>query len=432
MNCALHGIGRRPFQRRLAASSRQGQRQLVAERRRAGLGWISLFRQASAAAVETTLARAEVLSLPAGAVLLEYGAVNHHVYILLSGQLSVHLDGNAESPAAITLTAGEVIGEMSVIDGAPVSALVRAAAAAQVLQLSRELFWQELMVLPGVASNLMITLTGRMRRANEVALQAQRSALELEHWRKELAIARQLQLTMVPLQQPMFPHCQTLEICGMMEPASHVGGDLFDAFFIDEQRLFFCIGDVSGHGIAAALFMARTIGLLRVLAISVDSPDQLLAALNDRLCVGNDVSLFVTLFCAVLDLSTGTLRYSNGGHCRPLLYSAAGGRLLPVPKGALVGAFPGLSFGLMETVLAADDVLLCYTDGLSEAASASGELYGEERCLAWLAQHADRPLAQVLAELRQSVNQHTGHSVLEDDCSMLALRRRVATTADTT
>ena len=432
MSCGPHSIGRRPFQRRLAAPAWPGQRQSVAERRRAGLGWISLFRQASAAAVEATLAHAEVLTLPPGAVLLEYGTVNYHVYILLSGQLSVHLDGSAESPAAITLAPGEIIGEMSVIDGAPVSALVRAAGAAQVLQLSRELFWQELMVLPGVASNLMITLTGRMRRANEVALQAQRSTLELEHWRKELAIARQLQLTMVPLQQPMFPHCQTLEICGMMEPASHVGGDLFDAFFIDEQRLFFCIGDVSGHGIAAALFMARTIGLLRVLAISVDSPDQLLAALNDRLCAGNDVSLFVTLFCAVLDVSTGTLRYSNGGHCRPLLYSAAGSSLLPIPKGALVGAFPGLSFGLMETVLAPDEVLLCYTDGLSEAASASGELFGEERCLAWLAQHAERPLEQVLAALRQSVNQHTGQSVLEDDCSMLALRRRAATTADAT
>ncbi|MTV37643.1 PP2C family protein-serine/threonine phosphatase [Duganella radicis] len=205
--------------------------------------------------------------MPTGAPLLNYGEANHHVYILLSGALDVHLDGQT-GESAIVICPGEVIGELSAIDGEPVSALVVAREASQVLQLSRELFWQKLMALPGVASNLMLTLSGRMRRSNKAALKAQRAALELQHLRKELDIARQLQVSMLPLQRPLFPERSDLHACGLMGPASHVGGDLFDAFFIDDHLLFICIGDVSGHGVAAALFMARAIGLLRVLAMN--------------------------------------------------------------------------------------------------------------------------------------------------------------------
>jgi sigma-B regulation protein RsbU (phosphoserine phosphatase) len=278
--------------------------------------------------------------------------------------------------------------------------------------------------LPGVASNLMLTLTGRMRRSNEAALQAQREALELQHLRKELDIARQLQVSMLPLQRPLFPERGDLHACGLMEPASHVGGDLFDAFFIDDHLLFICIGDVSGHGIAAALFMARAIGLLRVLAMSITAPEQLLATLNDRLCAGNDTNLFVTLFCGFLDVDTGVLRYSNGGHCPPMLLAGGVASLLPIPKGVLVGAFPGLRFGAMETVLAPGDTLLCYTDGVTEAANAAGEEFSEERCLQLLsAWHADEALPAALDRLRLAVSSHTGQAALDDDCTMLAIRR---------
>jgi len=427
MNCA--DFARRPFRRRPVPDHWLGQRRhggADAERRRLGMSWIGLFRQASAEAVEATLAEAEVIALPAGGVLLEYGAANHNVYILLSGRLSVHLDGQAASAAVITIGPGEVIGEMSAIDGEPVSALVQACEPAQVLQLSRDLFWEKLMALPGVASNLMTTLTGRMRRSNEAALQAQRATLELEHWRKELEIARQLQVTMVPLQRPMFPDRADVDICGFMEPASHVGGDLFDAFFIDEHRLFIGIGDVSGHGIAAALFMARTIGLLRGLAVSIDEPEKLLVELNERLCAGNEVSLFVTLFVGVYDVRSGVLCYSNGGHCRPMLLSGGVASLLPIPKGALVGAFPGLNFGRMETVLAPGDTLLCYTDGVTEAANGAGELFGEERALERLSGWTALPLAQSLDSLRAALDGFTGQTVLEDDCTLLALRRPAA------
>lgn len=424
------GISRRPFRRsgerrhgldHLLGSHRHDQRQV--ERRREGMDWIGLFRQASADAVDAALAEADVLELPAGAPLLTHGEINHCVYLLLSGMLEVHLDDPA-SGGAIAVGPGELIGELSAIDGEPVAGLlVVAREPSQVLQLSRELFWQKLMALPGVASNLMTTLTGRMRRANEAALKAQRTALELQHLRKELDIARQLQVSMLPLQRPLFPERSDLHVCGLMEPASHIGGDLFDAFFIDEHLLFICIGDVSGHGVAAALFMARTIGLLRVLAMSITEPDQLLATLNDRLCAGNDTNLFVTLFCGFLDVGTGVLRYSNGGHCPPMLLSGGIATLLPIPKGVLVGAFPGLGFSAMETVLAPGDTLLCYTDGATEAANEDGIEFSEERCLALLTQWDHPPLPAALDMLRLAVSAFTGQPVLDDDCTLLAIRR---------
>ncbi|MBV7538306.1 SpoIIE family protein phosphatase [Duganella sp. sic0402] len=429
-------ITRRPFRR--SGERRHGLDHLLGhrhdhrheerdvERRRQGMDWIGLFRQASADAVDAALAEAEVLNLPAGAPLLNYGEVNHSVYILLSGLLHVHLDGKAGSSGAIAVSPGELIGELSAIDGEPVSALVVAHEPSQVLQLSRDLFWQKLMALPGVASNLMTTLTGRMRRSNEAALKAQRSALELEHLRKELDIARQLQVSMLPLQRPLFPERSDLHACGLMEPASHVGGDLFDAFFIDDHLLFICIGDVSGHGVAAALFMARAIGLLRVLAMSITEPDQLLATLNDRLCAGNDTNLFVTLFCGFLEVDTGLLRYSNGGHCPPMLLSGGIASLLPIPKGVLVGAFPGLIFGAMQTVLAPGDTLLCYTDGVTEAANEDGVEFSEERCLELLAQWDHPSLPEALDLLRLAVSTYTGQPVLDDDCTMLAIRRPLA------
>src|SRR5450830_1321976 len=435
------GITRRPFHRR-GGGRRHGLDHLQGsirhdphhaglrdedgnDRRREGMDWIGLFRQASADAIDAALAEADVLELAPGVPLLRYGEANHNVYILLSGGLDVHLNGQAGAAGAIAIAPGDVIGELSAIDGEPVSALVVAREPSQVLQLSRELFWQKLMALPGVASNLMLTLTGRMRRSNEAALQAQREALELQHLRKELDIARQLQVSMLPLQRPLFPERSDLHACGLMEPASHVGGDLFDAFFIDDHLLFICIGDVSGHGIAAALFMARAIGLLRVLAMSITEPEQLLATLNDRLCAGNDTNLFVTLFCGFLDVDTGVLRYSNGGHCPPMLLSSAGAAsLLPIPKGVLVGAFPGLQFSAMETVLAPGDTLLCYTDGVTEAANAAGEEFSEERCLQLLsAWRIDEALPAALDCLRLAVSSHTGQPVLDDDCTMLAIRR---------
>ncbi|MFI4939647.1 MAG: PP2C family protein-serine/threonine phosphatase [Burkholderiales bacterium] len=397
------------------------------ERRTRTIDWITLFKDADQQAVTDALGECEVLPLPAGTVLLQIGAINHDVYILLSGILSIHFDDDLNPDKAISIFPGECVGELSVIDGKPVSALVLTETDARVVKVGGNVFWQRLMTVPGVAKNLVLTLTSRVRATNIMTLNALREQLELTHLRKELDTARQLQASMLPLERPLFPErSEEIEVCGLMEPASNVGGDLFDCFFVDDNLLFFCIGDVSGHGIAAALFMARTIGLLRILAVNIQQPDKLLETLNERLCKGNETNLFVTLFCGFFNLESGELLYSNGGHCAPMRFANGCVSLLPMPKGPLVGTFPGARFAAMACKLVDNDVLLCYSDGITEANNPDGAEFSEHRCLAILEQAGRLPLPELLDALRREVAVFTGTNKLEDDCTMFAVRRLVA------
>jgi len=396
------------------------------ERRTLGIGWLPLFRNVDESAVEEALVDTEVLTLSTGTSLLRIGETNNSVYILLCGKVSAYLDNVVNPDAGIAISVGECVGELSAIDGMPVSAWVIAITEVRVLKLSRDVFWYRLMLVPGVARNMMVALSERMRRTSEQNLKAQREHLELIHIRKELDVARQLQSSMLPQQHSLFSERIDVEVCGFMEPASDIGGDLFDAFFVDENHLFFCIGDVSGHGIAAALFMARTIGLLHILAMNTDKPDKLLEMLNDQLCVGNETNIFVTMFCGFLDVGNGTLTYSNGGHCAPILSIGREIKQLTIPKGVLIGAFPGMKYSSMEFVFNFGDVLLCYTDGVTEAQNQTGEEFTEDRCLKIVAQSGSNPLKSMLETIRSEVVSFTGSNAFEDDCTMLAIRRKLS------
>lgn len=393
------------------------------ERRDTAIHWIALFRDADQRDLDEALADCEVLLLPAGTPLLRLGEANRNVFILLSGTLIAQLGEDMSPDTAIEISPGECFGELSAIDGKPISALVLAVSDVRVLRLDREVFWNRLMLLRGVAENLMATLTERMRRANKKALASQRERLELNHLKKELEVARQLQASMLPLQRPLFPWRSDIEVCGFMEPASKVGGDLFDVFFVDSRTLFVCIGDVSGHGIAAALFMVRVIGLLRILAMDTMQPEKILETLNDRLCIGNDTNLFVTLFCGFLDTQSGVLVYSNGGHCAPMVCADRDAALLPLPKGMLIGAASGRHYSSMEYKLAVGETLFCYSDGVTEAENQDGAQFSEEGCLELLRRDATSALPTLLDSLYRNVVSHTGSKLLADDCTMLAVRR---------
>ena len=392
------------------------------DRRVRNLSWIPLFKDAQPHAVEAVLQACELLEIAPHTPLLVPGQSNRSVYIALSGTVVAHLGYPHRPQAPVTIPLGQCIGELSAIDGKPVSTLVMAITEARVLRIPQEVFWGDLMTLNGVAENFRIILSDRVRKSKEQALQAQRGQMEVEHLTKELQIARQLQISMVPLQRPLFGHRIDLDICGFMEPASAVGGDFFDAFFVRENHLFFCIADVSGHGIASALFMARAMGLIRVLAMGIMEPHKLLSELNARLCAGNDANIFVTMFCGILDIPNRRLLYSNGGHCAPMLLYPGSSRMLPIPKGPLVGAFPGCKYSSMEIRLGHDETLFCYTDGVTEAHDPKGEELTEERCLQLLNGLQPQACGDLLDHVRARVAEFTGTGILEDDCTMLAIR----------
>jgi phosphoserine phosphatase RsbU/P len=393
-----------------------------ADRRVRSISWIPLFKDAPPQAVEAVLLNCELLEIAAHTPLLVPGQNNRSVYITLSGTVVAHLGDQQRPQAPVTIPHGQCIGELSAIDGKPVSTLVIAMTDARVIHIPQEVFWGELMTLNGVAENFRIILSDRVRKSKEQALQAQRGQLEVEHLTKELQIARQLQISMLPLQRPLFGHRSDLDICGFMEPAFAVGGDFFDAFFVRENHLFFCIADVSGHGIASALFMARAMGLIRVLALGTMQPHKVLSELNARLYDGNEANIFVTIFCGIVDIPKRSLLYSNGGHCAPMLLHPGGSRMLQIPKGPLVGAFPGCEYTSMETRLGDDETLFCYTDGVTEAHNQRDEEFTEERCLHLLGALQPMGSGELLDHVRAQVADFTETGILEDDCTMLALR----------
>jgi len=390
---------------------------------RLGIHSLHLFDGADESAVLGILNVCDVLILSPGTPLLKPGTANDSVFILLSGDLAAYLDSDLNPDAAIAISPGECIGEMSALDGKPVTALVVAITEAHVLRVASEQFLNGLLTVPGVARNMLVALTERMRRTNETMMAAQREQLALQHLQKELDVARQLQDSMLPLRNPMFPEREDLEVAALMKPASEVGGDLFDAFFVDDRHLFLCIGDVSGHGIPAALFMARSIGLMRIAAMGTMRPDEIITKINDQLCAGNDTNLFVTLFCGFLNVETGRLVYSNGGHCAPILVSGPQAASIPIPRGTLVGAIPGLSYTPQELVLGPEDTLVCYTDGITEAQTESGEEFSEERLTALLAGIHDQPTDEMMERIRSAVEDFTGNIDQDDDYTVLAVRR---------
>jgi sigma-B regulation protein RsbU (phosphoserine phosphatase) len=395
------------------------------DRRRPDLGWSPLFNGAHADDILEAVNEQEILLLEPGEVLLQPGDMNDAIYLLLAGRLGVYIGNSGDADSAIPVQPGECLGELSAIDNQPISALVKVMEPARVLRLTQDVFWNRLMAVPGVAKNLLGVLAQRMRRNTETMLAAQRRQLELDHLSKELDVARQLQLGMLPLQQSLFPDRHEIDIAGVMEASGSVGGDLFDAFFIDDDRLFFCVGDVSGHGISAAMFMARIVGLLRIAAFNVDTPGELLTLVNDQLCAGNDANLFVTLFCGVMDTASGHIEFSNAGHLPPLISHQGRIDALPLPKGAVMGVIPGYSYPNAQCQLHEGDIMLCYTDGITEAHSSTGEEFAEARLHELVQGLSDLPLEQVLQAVRAAVQAFTGDMYFEDDFTMLALRRTV-------
>jgi sigma-B regulation protein RsbU (phosphoserine phosphatase) len=177
--------------------------------RAAGLDAIALFRGVEPSVIVDAIADCEIRTLPAGATLLRPGESNDTIYVLLSGHLAAYLDGARRPETGIPIQPGESVGEMSAIDGKPTSAFVVAVTESRLLLLPGKLFWSCLGNVPGVTRNLLASLSARMRRGNEAMLEAQRKQLGLEHMRRELQIARQLQTSMIPLRGRLFPSVLT-------------------------------------------------------------------------------------------------------------------------------------------------------------------------------------------------------------------------------
>ena len=263
-----------------------------------------------------------------------------------------------------------------------------------------------------------------VRKLNEVSA-------EKELINKELDIANRIQAAMLPATTLITDSIDVagssqdakdhIDIAGSQVPAKQVGGDFYD-FFVRDGKLFFDIGDVCGKGIPAALVMSMTQAVFRSVAAKESSPGRILQDMNAVACRGNTTGMFTTLFVGVLDLATGTLQYSSAGHDKPYVISGKEMRQLEFTPGLPIGIVENQAYQDQETRVVSGDMLMLYTDGLTEAMNADKELFGQKRIAeAIKAQDSIVSPKQLLDTLSQAVTDFVCGAEQSDDLTMLAI-----------
>ena len=263
---------------------------------------------------------------------------------------------------------------------------------------------------------IMIFAGRNLQNLMDVSIQRERMMSELE-------IAKAIQKAMLPKVFPPFADRSDLNIYGMVRPAKEIGGDLYD-FYVRHDKLFFCVGDVSGKGIPASLVMATIRSLFRSITAHVERAHEVLIQMNDTLAEQNEQNMFVTLFVGILDLKTGELSYCNAGHNAPLIIRGEKAEVhtMDVHPNLPVGIMPGFEFAEQKLQLAYGDTLFLYTDGLTEAENKRHEQFGEDRmekglhsCLAL------RP-REIVDTMDAQVAAFVGDAEQSDDLTLMAVR----------
>lgn len=261
-----------------------------------------------------------------------------------------------------------------------------------------------------------------------VALQrAQFIATYVENQRmnEALKLTREIQMDMLPKKFPPFPDkVDVLDIYAKIEPAKDVAGDLYDFFLIDDTHLCFVIGDVSGKGVPAALFMAITDTALKAVTSEKMTPREIVKRLNTFLCKNNDATMFCTLLCGILNLQTGHLEYCNAGHNPPYILRKNGDVIALQPEeGCALGIREDMKFSSQSISLDKGDGIFLYTDGVNEAMNEEDALYSLERLKVVLHQVFNESAQNIVEKVIAEVKKHIGESEQADDITVLVLRR---------
>ena len=272
----------------------------------------------------------------------------------------------------------------------------------------------------GSLADAMATMIGRLQR---YLVEMEAATAARERVEGELTAARDIQIGMLPRKFPPFPERKDIDVYALLESAKEVGGDLYDYTLIDENRLFFVVGDVSGKGVPAALFMAMTTTLFKATALNAKSTGEIMERVNAELSRDNAAEMFVTAFCGILDLRTGEVEYSDGGHEAPFIVHADGSveRMAKQP-GMALGVFDDVPYLTDRFTMQPGDALVMFTDGVSEAENADQALFTTDRIDSALAEAKSKPSARFVAEgLVGSVHSFAGGVPQSDDIAILVI-----------
>jgi len=241
----------------------------------------------------------------------------------------------------------------------------------------------------------------------------------------ELRVARDIQMGMLPHDFTGLERTYSVSFGAVLEPAREVGGDLYGVCSAGIDRLVVFLGDVSGKGLAASMFMVRAISLARLLAREIAEPERILARLNDELAIDNPSGMFVTFLCGVFEANSGNLVLANAGHCRPMLLPIGKPPQWALPNlGTALGLEPGLQFERTELMLGKGDGLLLYSDGVSEAFNFQEECYGSERLLSDAGSLSVQSASAIAGGLLEKVRRFANGAPQSDDIAILVLKRQ--------
>lgn len=404
--------------RPIASNNRRG-------RDRRSNGYISeqkLFHQIPYHLIESELSSLPQKQFGDGEILIRRGQRNRYLFLLIDGALKIHLD-DPETDEGILLEPGECVGEMSVIDRGPASATVVCDGPATVIQIDASRFWNSFGKSRHVARNMLRILTARMRTHNEMILAAREQKLLCEHLQSELANAADLQRNMLPDLSRMAVQDFGLELAGLMKPAAKVGGDLYDAFFMEDNHLCLAMGSVSGKGMPAALFMVQVMSMLRGQMQRPGDIAKRMGILNNLVCQSNKTGMQVSLFVAVIDLQERGFDYCLAGHQPPAVSRDGHAfHFLDAEASPRLGGCQDIDFTIGLGRLEPGDRFFIFTEGAISRQNGNQEAFGGTELLYQLDALPRANNARTsLEEIEHALNQHAAGTPQSEDIAMMAV-----------
>ena len=272
--------------------------------------------------------------------------------------------------------------------------------------------------------DLSLTIEKAVEEVNYIK-QTQREHLQLESIQSDLAVAGEIQKAILPCRFPPFPEIKSLDIYASMTPAKEIGGDFYDFFRLDDDRIGLVIADVSGKGVPAALFMAVSNTLLRSISMTKDNSQDCIDELNRLLCRVNVNSMFVTVFYGILNHRTGELDYTNGGHNPAYILRGKNGELERLGRfpNLVVGGFEDFSYKSESAQLNPGDSLLLHTDGITEAFDAKEQPFGDERLEDSLVELYHDDAKTIIEGVYADLGDFIGDTTQSDDITMVVVKR---------
>ncbi len=401
---------------------------------------VPLFQSLPESELRELASRLLARELEQGNLMFREGNRRKETYIIVEGQVEIiKALGTPDERLLGVRGRGELIGEMSLFsEEHQRTASVRAKTPLKLLVMRRDDLEDLLRNQPDLAFELVATLSRRLEESENLTISdlreknlqlqqafdelkaAQAQIVEKERLERELEVARDIQLSILPRELPEDP---AWEFGIHFSPMEAVGGDFYDVIELGNGKLGVAIGDVSGHGVPAALYMSLTATLLRAEAMRSESPREVLQAVNRQLLATSDSGLFITVIYGILDSSSRSFQYARAGHPTPILVSL--GRAA-VQLGAELGQFLGfhdeLALDEVALSLPPESTMLIHTDGITEAVNANGNFFGDDGLLAALGMGDSRPPDQICREIWEAVRSFQGTVPRDDDITLLAVR----------